>query len=110
MELHGVRVSPAREELPKNRQLAWKMAAVATDPVPVEAAVVDMIVNRIIDNAAVALAAINRRPVANARAQAIAHPNSVHPRSYGATVIGVPAQRRFSAEWAAWANGTAVRE
>ena len=33
-----------------------------------------------------------------------------HPRKGGATVFGVPANKRFSPEWAAWANGTAVRE
>jgi 2-methylcitrate dehydratase len=64
-----------------------------------------MVINRIIDNAAVALAAINRAPPACARAQALAH-----PRPGGATVFGVAGDRRFDAEWAAWANGTAVRE
>ena len=33
-----------------------------------------MVINRIIDNAAVAAASVNRRPVASARAQALAHP------------------------------------
>ena len=42
---------------------------------------------------------------AAARAQALAH-----PRERGATVVGVPSYRHFDAEWAAWANGTAVRE
>ena len=64
-----------------------------------------MIINRIIDNASVAIASVNRRPVANARAMAICH-----PRDGGATIFGMPQRRRFSAEWAAWANGTAVRE
>ena len=36
-----------------------------------------MVVNRVIDNAAVAIAAINRAPVANARTQALAHPRGV---------------------------------
>jgi 2-methylcitrate dehydratase len=64
-----------------------------------------MIINRIIDNASVAIAAINRRPVVSARAMALGH-----PRKGGATVFGMPAGKRFSPEWAAWANGTAVRE
>jgi 2-methylcitrate dehydratase len=64
-----------------------------------------MIVNRIIDNAAVALAAINRHPVVSAREAALGH-----RRPDGACVFGVPTIRRVSAEWAAWANGTAVRE
>ena len=102
---HKVRVYPSSEVLPRHDQLAWKIAQVAADPVPVEAAVVEMIVNRIIDNAGVAIAAIDRGPVANARSQALAH-----PRPDGAAVFGLPNDQRFSAEWAAWANGTAVRE
>ena len=64
-----------------------------------------MIINRIIDNASVAIASANRRSVASARAQALAH-----PRDGGANVFGLSNNRRFHAEWAAWANGTAVRE
>jgi 2-methylcitrate dehydratase len=64
-----------------------------------------MVINRIIDNASVAVASLNRRPVASARAMAIAH-----PRQGGATVFGMPNDQRFDCEWAAWANGTAVRE
>ncbi len=105
MKLNHVRVYKSKESLPREQQLAWKLAALSTDPVPVEEAVVDMIINRIIDNASVAIAAINRRPVATARAQALAH-----PREGGATVFGLPADVTVCAEWAAWANGTAVRE
>ena len=64
-----------------------------------------MVVNRIIDNAGVALAAINRTPAVHARAQALAH-----PRKGGACLLGIEAGQRFEAEWAAWANGVAVRE
>ncbi|MDA8248675.1 MAG: MmgE/PrpD family protein, partial [Rhodospirillales bacterium] len=78
---------------------------VAADRVAVGRDVAEMIVNRVIDNAAVAIAAINRRPVVSARDMALGH-----PRRDGATVFGVPAGRRVSPEWAAWANGTAVRE
>lgn len=78
---------------------------VAHDRVPLDHEVEEMIVNRLIDNTAVAIAAINRKPVANARTQALAH-----PRPDGATVYGLPIEQRFCAEWAAWANGTAVRE
>ena len=103
--VHDVRVHPERDRLPREEQLAWKIAAVAADLVAVEPAVADMIVNRVIDNAAVAIAAINRHPVVSARAQALAH-----PRANGATVFGLPPDIRVHAEWAAWANGTAVRE
>ncbi len=78
---------------------------VAADRVPVERDVAAMLVNRIIDNAAVAIGAINRHPVVAARDMALGH-----PRKDAATVFGVPAAKRVSPEWAAWANGTAVRE
>src|SRR6185312_4813844 len=41
----------------------------------------------------------------SARGMALGHPCEV-----GGTVLGVSSDRRFSPEWAAWANGTAVRE
>lgn len=105
MKKHLVRVYPSKEHLPRQEQLAWKMAEMATDNTPIKDDVVDMVINRIIDNASVAIAAANRRPVASARAMAIAH-----PREGGATVFGMPNSQKFSCEWAAWANGTAVRE
>ena len=105
MILHDVRVHPESERLPRERQLAWKIAAVATDPVPVEPEVAGMIVNRLIDNAAVAIASVNRHPVVTARDQALAH-----ARPGGATVFGLGPDVTVHAEWAAWANGTAVRE
>jgi hypothetical protein len=38
MIVHDVTVHPERDRLPCEEQLAWKIAAVATDPVPVEPA------------------------------------------------------------------------
>lgn len=105
MQNHTVRVYPSSATPPREDQLAWKLAEVATDMAPVEAAVTAMVANRVIDNAAVAIAAINRSPVKTAREQALAH-----PRQGGATLFGLDNGRQFSAEWAAWANGTAVRE
>ena len=105
MNLHSVRTHKSAENLPRGEQLAWKIAEVAADPVPVEPEVVEMIGNRIIDNASVAAASLARRPVASARAQAEAHPFKP-----GATVFGLAQDRRVSPEWAAWANGVAVRE
>ncbi|MFG1780868.1 2-methylcitrate dehydratase PrpD [Rhodococcus oryzae] len=103
MKTHLVRTHRSAEEFPKPEHLAWKIAEVATDTVEVPAATSEMIVNRIIDNAAVAAASLVRRPVANARAQAQAHPYGP-----GSTVFGTGGT--FSPEWAAWANGVAVRE
>jgi len=102
---HNVKVYPSKQELKREDQLAWKIAAIASDPVAVEDDVVDMIINRIIDNASVAIASVNRAPVANARAMAICH-----PRNDGATIFGLSQNQKFSPEWAAWANGTADRE
>src|SRR5689334_99748 len=105
MILHDVRVHPSKDNLKRDDQLAWKIAAVAADKVPVGRDVAAMIINRMIDNAAVAIGAINRRPVVSARDMALGH-----PLRDGATVFGMPATKRASPEWAAWANGTAVRE
>ena len=74
MKTHLVRTHRSAEDFPKAEHLAWKIAEVATDPVEVPDATTEMIVNRIIDNAAVAAASLVRRPVTNARAQALAHP------------------------------------
>lgn len=105
---HDVRVHKSEENLAHEDQLAWKIAEVATDPVEVTDEATDMIINRIIDNAAVATASLLRAPVVAARSQANAHPVSVG--GSGATVFGKTLDRRFSPEWAAWANGVAVRE
>jgi 2-methylcitrate dehydratase len=105
MKTHDLRSYRSAEILPRSEQLAWKIAEVAADPVPVLPEVTEMIVNRIIDNAAVAAASVGRRPVASARAQALCH-----PMRRGATIFGMPQDTRVSPEWAAWANGTAVRE
>ncbi|AUS80438.1 hypothetical protein C1701_21220 [Actinoalloteichus sp. AHMU CJ021] len=40
---HVVRTYPSAEPLPKEEQLAWKLAAVATDPVAVEPEVTEMV-------------------------------------------------------------------
>ena len=99
---HSVRVHKSAEDFPLEEHLASKIAAVATDPVAVPADTADMIINRIIDNAAVSAASVLRRSVSSARAQALTHPSG------GAGVFGVPST--VSPEWAAWANGVAVRE
>jgi 2-methylcitrate dehydratase len=100
-----VKVRRPGERLARSEQLAWKLAAMAADASPIDPAAAEMVINRIIDNAAVALAAINRPPAASARAQALAF-----PRAGGATLFGVRSNQRFDCLWAAWANSTAVRE
>jgi 2-methylcitrate dehydratase len=105
MKVHRVRVHRSKELLPRTEQLAWKLAEVAHDPATISEEVREMIVNRVIDNAAVAIAAIQRSPAVSARDMALNH-----RRDGGACIFGVDARQRFSPEWAAWANGTAVRE
>nr|WP_231369166.1 MmgE/PrpD family protein [Frigoribacterium sp. CG_9.8] len=101
--MHSVRVHPSSENLAREDQLAWKIAQVAADPVAVTTEVTEMVINRLIDNAAVATASLVRGPAVAARAQA-----EDHPYEPGSTVFGIPG--RFGPEWAAWANGVAVRE
>ena len=104
MQNHEVRVHPESERLNRADQLAWKIAQVAADPVAVEPAVADMIINRMIDNAAVAMASVNRHSVMSARPAALAH-----RRPGGPTGFGTGPDVRVHAERAAWATGTAVR-
>ena len=105
MKAFEVKVYPSKVALPRSEQLAWHLAGVAVQRTDVDPDVREMVINRFIDNAAVAIAAINRPPVCNARSQALAH-----PRPGGAAVFGMPIEQTFEAEWVAWANGTAVRE
>ncbi|MGO4589839.1 MmgE/PrpD family protein [Paenarthrobacter sp. 2TAF44] len=103
---HHVRVYKSEENLPREEQLAHKIAVVAADPVDVTPEVTDMVINRIIDNASVAIASLNRAPIVAARAQALTHGPSTNGK--GGNVFGIT--ERVSPEWAAWANGVAVRE
>ncbi len=102
---HELRAHPSSARLAREDQLAWKLAAVATDPVEVSAAVTEMVINRVIDDAAVAAASLARGPAQAAREQALRH-----PACPGAAVWGADPETRVSPEWAAWANGVAVRE
>jgi 2-methylcitrate dehydratase len=108
VKTHFLRTHRSSENLPREGQLAWAIAEIAADPVDVTPEVADMVVNRVIDNAAVAAASLGRGPVVSARSQALAHP--VTTGGDGATVFGPDLARRVSPEWAAWANGVAVRE
>ena len=105
MILHTVKVFPSKKKLPKKNQFAWKIAEIASDNAKLNQQSVEMAINRIIDNASVAIASLNRKSVISSREMAIAH-----PRKNGATIFGVNSKKRFDCEWAAWTNGTAVRE
>ncbi len=102
---HLVKVYPSKIKINKKNQLAWKIAEIASDNAKLNNHAVDMVINRIIDNASVAIASLNRTSVISAREMALAH-----QRKNGATLFGVNSKLKFDCEWAAWANGTAVRE
>ena len=105
MRRHEVRAQPPGERPPKTEQLAWKIASLAADDALLDPEACETVADRVIDDAAVAIAAINRKSVANARSQALAF-----PRPGGATLFGLPPEQRVDCLWAAWANATAVRE
>ena len=100
-----VKVHPSKANLKKKNQLAWKIAEIASDKAKINSEAAEMVINRIIDNASVAIASFNRKPVISAREMALAH-----PKKNGATVFGLNSKKKVDCEWAAWANGTAVRE
>ncbi len=105
MIIHKVKVYPSKIKLDKKKQLAWKIAEIASDNAKLNKKSIEMVINRIIDNASVAIASLNRKSVISSREMAIAH-----PRKNGATIFGLNSNLKFDCEWAAWTNGTAVRE
>ena len=105
MITHIVKVYPSKIELSKKNQLAWKLAEISSDNAKLNKKSIEMVINRIIDNASVAIASLNRKPVISSREMALRH-----PKKNGATLFGVNSKKKFDCEWAAWANGTAVRE
>ena len=102
---HKVKVYPSKIHLPKKNQLAWKIAELASDNTKLDKDSIEMVINRIIDNASVAIASLNRKAVISSREMALKH-----PRKNGATLFGIDSKKKFDCEWAAWSNGTAVRE
>ena len=105
MIIHKVKVYPSKIHLPKKKQLAWKIAEIASDNAKLDKDAIEMVINRIIDNASVAIASLNRKSVISSREMALKH-----SRINGATLFGVNSKLKFDCEWAAWSNGTAVRE
>ena len=105
MILHKVKVYPSKIRLPKKKQLAWKIAEIACDNAKLNKKSIEMVINRIIDNASVATASLNRKSVISSREMALRH-----PRKNGATIFGINSKNKFDCEWSAWTNSTAVRE
>ncbi len=73
MLLHTVKVYPSKINLPKKKQLAWKIAEIASDNSKLNKDSIEMVINRIIDNASVAIASLNRKPVISSREMALKH-------------------------------------
>ena len=96
MLLNTVKVYPSKVKLPKKKQLAWKIAEIASDNVKLNNDAIEMSINRIIDNASVAIASLNRKPVISARDMALSH-----PRKDGATLFGLDPKVKVHCEWAA---------
>ena len=82
--LHSVRPCPADARPAPEAQLAWALAELAADLRPVDPEAADMTAARLVDNMACAVAALDRPPVAAARAQALCF-----PRSGGARLVGL---------------------
>lgn len=100
-----VRVCRPEARPPREEQLAWRLAELAAGTRPVDKGAADLASWRLIDNVAVAIAALDRAPVAAARAQALCFPCPT-----GARIVGLPPDVRADCLWAAMANATAVRE
>ena len=81
---HKIKVYPSKIKLHKKKQLAWKIAEIASDNAKLNKDSTEMVINRIIDNASVAIASLNRRPVISAREMAKAH-----LRKDGANILGI---------------------
>ena len=96
MIIHRVKVYPSKIHLPKKKQLAWKIAEIASDNSKLDKKSVDMVINRIIDNASVAIASLNRKAVISSREMALKH-----KRNNGATLFGVNSKIKVDCEWAA---------
>ena len=105
MKTHLVKTYPSKIKFNKRKHLAWKIAEIASDNATLDKDSIEMAVNRIIDNASVAIASLNRGPVITSREMALKH-----PRINGGTLFGIDSKKKFDCEWAAWSNGTAVRE
>lgn len=106
MKTHIVKAEKKSGSLKKEDQLAWKIALLAskTKDSDLPADVVDMVKNRIIDNAAIAMAAVNEHAVVVARDKALAS------RGTGkATIYGLTQKDTFGPREAAFVNAVAVR-
>ena len=105
MQIHQVTAEKESGGLAKEEQLAWKIAELASKAhkVAIDDDVREMVKNRIIDNAAIAIAAVNEKAVIVARGKALATEDNG-----GATVYGVDNSKIFGpTSRARWGSPTA---
>lgn len=105
MIVHKVRPQNPGQRVAREEQLAWKIALAASDPAPADFAAAEMAAMRIIDDWAVAIAALDRPAVIAAQGAALAH-----PKPGGTSLIGLGPDVRTDLYWGAYANATAIRE
>ena len=58
-----VKVHPSKANLKKKEQLAWKIAEISSDKAKLNKDAIEMVINRIIDNASVAIASLIGSPL-----------------------------------------------
>lgn len=106
MKIHTVKAEEKSGSLKKEDQLAWKLAKLAFDTQnsDLDTDVIDMVKNRIIDNAAIAIAALNEDAVVVARGKALPYKGCGN-----ATIYGLGPEHTFSPREAAFMNAVAVR-
>ena len=73
MQSFKINIPKPGNRIEKKNQLAWLLAVMASENWNSNQRINEMVGNRIIDSAGVAIAAINRDPVCVARAQAMFH-------------------------------------
>ena len=105
MKKFNINIQQPGEKLKKENQLAFRIAVMSSEDWNLTDEITEMVGNRIIDNAGVAVAALNREAVKIARAQAMQFENK-----NGATLFGLEDNKKYDCQWAAWANAVAVRE
>ncbi|MEZ5933452.1 MAG: MmgE/PrpD family protein [Alphaproteobacteria bacterium] len=103
---HRVRPQKPGERCPREEQLAWKIAAFAADRAPLDPAAAEMAALRIIDDWAVAIAALDRPSVIAAQGAALAFPKA----EAGSSLIGIGQRVAVDPFWGGYANATAIRE
>lgn len=102
---HKVRPQKPGERLPREQQLAWKIAAMAADQAPLDPDAAEMAAMRIIDDWAVSIAALDRPSVISAQGAALAH-----QREPGSSLIGLGRRATVDPFWGGYANATTIRE